>query len=68
MVMKTFSMNAANGKKILLDVIPKIAKEVWTETVAMHEVILLLNGLKVRETVYKTEKCLSNYITIKGYF
>ena len=36
--MKTFAMNAANGKKVLLDVIPKIAKEDWTETIQGHVV------------------------------
>nr|XP_054764998.1 S-methyl-5'-thioadenosine phosphorylase-like [Lytechinus pictus] len=37
-VLKTFKMNAANGKKVLLDVIPKIAAEDWTETIKEHEV------------------------------
>ncbi|XP_071496845.1 S-methyl-5'-thioadenosine phosphorylase-like [Diadema antillarum] len=36
-VMKTFSINAANAKKILLDVIPKLAQADWEDTIKAHE-------------------------------
>lgn len=36
--MKIFKQNASNAQKLLLDVIPKIAKEDWTKTLEENQV------------------------------
>jgi hypothetical protein len=36
--MKIFKQNATNALKLILDVIPKIAKEDWTKTLQQYEV------------------------------
>lgn len=40
-VKKTFKVNVANAKKLLLNVIPRIASEKWAEITKEREVIII---------------------------
>lgn len=44
-VMKIFKQNASNAQKLLLDVIPKIAKEDWTKTLEENQNAVKINTL-----------------------
>ena len=41
-VKKTFKVNVANAKKLLLNVIPRIASEKWAEITKEREVLIIL--------------------------
>lgn len=44
--MKIFKQNSSNALKVLLDVIPKIAKEDWTKTLEDYKVCLYVKEQK----------------------
>ena len=41
-VIKTFKVNVANAKKLLLTVIPRIASEKWAEITKEREVLIII--------------------------
>ena len=41
-VIKTFKVNVANAKKLLLNVIPRIASEKWAEITKEREVLIII--------------------------